>query len=420
MGETGSGWFPLGIRFKLSLVDMKNEAIPVGRPSVLRHANALNILKLLRESVACSRADLVRASGLSAPTITNVVKDLIEQDLVAPLGEGESRGGRPPDMMRFKAERGCLLAVDITVGSLRFLLTDLNGAVLEAHDVSLRGHATTPDAICGLIGEATRLLLKKQKKTKKQLLVLVVGVPAIANVKDGIVLSITPFEQWRSVPLKAMLTRIFGCLVVVQNDTNLAALGERFRGAAQGSEDFVLIAIGKAVGAGIVINGRVHVGSHWSAGEIGYLRLPYLSRKRTTLHEFGELEEVLGSTGIVKSWQEGGASKAKKTMQAEDVLNLAAEGDERAGKVVEDRAGMLADVIVNLSLILNPGLVLLAGPIGCHPVLLAAVRRQLQDSEFAIPELGVGTLGEMAVRWGAISAALDGLPLVLLPAPSNP
>lgn len=399
---------------------MKSEVIPVGRPSVLRHANALNILKLLRESESCSRADLVRASGLSAPTITNVVKDLVEGDLVTALGEGESRGGRPPDMMRFKAERGCLLGVDITIGSVRLLLTDLNGKTLETHEVSLRGRPTTPEAICGLIGDETKVLLKRQKKSRKQLLVVVAGVPAITNVADGVVLSITPFEQWRAVPLRSMLTKIFACLVIVQNDTNLAALGERYCGAARTMDDFVLIAIDKGVGAGIVINGKIHFGAQWSAGEIGYLRLPYLSRRRTSLYEFGELEEVLGSGGIVKSWQEqGGSAKAKAGLRTEEILDLAQAGDARAGKIVEDRAGMLADMIVNLSLILNPRLVLLSGAIGCHPVLLDAVRRQMEGSEFAVPEVGTGTLGEMAVRWGAVSAALDVLPEVLLPAPVN-
>ncbi|SFS21073.1 Sugar kinase of the NBD/HSP70 family, may contain an N-terminal HTH domain [Granulicella pectinivorans] len=402
---------------------MRNEVIPVGRPSVLRHANALNILKLLREAESCSRADLVRASGLSAPTVTNVVKDLIAEDLIAPLGEGESRGGRPPDMMRFKAERGCLLAVDIAVGSLRFLLTDLNGKLLEMQEVSLRGVETTPDAICELIGEITRQLLKRRKKTRKHLLVVVAGVPAITNVAEGVVLSISPFDGWRSVPLGAMLGKVFGCTVAVQNDTNLAALGERFCGGAKDTEDFVLISVEKGVGAGIVINGRIHYGSQWSAGEIGYLRLPHLSRRRTTLYEFGELEEMLCSAGIVKSWQEEGGkpstAKSKKTLTAADVLDMALEGEPRAMKIVQDRAGMLADVILNLSLILNPRQVLLSGTVGCHPALLSAVKTQMEGSEFAVPELGIGTLGETAVRWGGISAALDVLPSVLLRAPGN-
>src|ERR1700689_1384913 len=114
---------------------MKKKSIPIGRPSVLRHTNAHGILKLLREAHSCSRADLVRASGLSAPTITNVVKDLLAANLIEPLGEGESSGGRPPDMIRFKAERGCVLALEITASHISFLLTDLNGLELATHEI---------------------------------------------------------------------------------------------------------------------------------------------------------------------------------------------------------------------------------------------------------------------------------------------
>src|ERR1700745_3019799 len=89
---------------------VKKKLIPIGRPSVLRHTNALSILTLLRECGSCSRADLVRASGLSAATVTKVVKDWLEEALVEPMGEGAWRGGRPPDMLRFKAEHGCILA----------------------------------------------------------------------------------------------------------------------------------------------------------------------------------------------------------------------------------------------------------------------------------------------------------------------
>ena len=135
---------------------MKKKSIPIGRPSVLRHTNAQSILKLLRECGSCSRADLVRASGLSAPTVTNVVKDLLAENLVEPLGEGESSGGRPPDMIRFKAERGCLLAVEISAKSLSFLLTDLNGSELGTQKMSLARRRTTPEAICGYIGEIGR------------------------------------------------------------------------------------------------------------------------------------------------------------------------------------------------------------------------------------------------------------------------
>ena len=395
---------------------VKKKSIPIGRPSVLRHTNAHGILKLLRESGSCSRADLVRASGLSAPTVTNVVKDLLSADLVEPLGEGRSSGGRPPDLLRFKAERGCLLAVEITARNICFLLTDLNGSELDRMEVSLARQKTTPESVCSLIGEELKGLLRKHKMSRDKLLALVVGVPAITNVEEGSVLSITTLESWRSVPLRAMLSKIAGCLVIVENDTNLAAQGEHYRGSAQQVSDFVFINIGTNVGAGIFLRGRIHHGAEWSAGEIAYLRLPSTSRRQLTIHEFGELETVLTNTGILKSWRET-CSKSSHAMDAVGILNLAEEGDPCAIRIVRQRSEIVADIVVNLSLILNPGLILLGGEIGSHPVLIDFVRKQLEGGEFAFTKIAASPPGQRAVLWGCISLALEALPAVLLPQP---
>jgi glucokinase len=401
------------------------KSIPIGRPSVLRHTNAHSILKLLRECGSCSRADLVRASGLSAPTVTNVVRDLLSESLVEPLGEGESSGGRPPDMIRFKAERGCLLAVEISAASLSFLLTDLNGSEIDTQKVSLIDRKTTPEAISGYIGDELKALLRRQKKTRDQLLVLVVGVPAITNVEEGSVLSISTLEGWRSVPLRAMLSKIAKCLVIVENDTNLAAQGEQYCGAARTETDFIYINIGTNVGAGIFLRGRIHHGSQWSAGEIAYLRLPSISRRQPTIHEFGELETVLTTSGILKRWHQeaGKAAKSGRGTESEidalGILRLAQAGDTRAEKIVRYLAEIVADIIVNLSLILNPGLILLGGEVGSHPALISFLRKQLEGGEFAVTKVASSVLGDRAVLWGAISLALDAIPAVLLPQPST-
>ncbi|MGD0910882.1 MAG: ROK family transcriptional regulator [Terracidiphilus sp.] len=401
---------------------MKKKSIPIGRPSVLRHTNAHGILKLLRESGSCSRADLVRASGLSAPTVTNVVKDLLSADLVEPLGEGPSSGGRPPDMLRFKAEHGCLLAVEITSRTIPFLLTDLNGSELERTEVSLAGKNTTPEAICSLIGQELKGLLRRQMKGRDRLLALGVGVPAITNVDEGNVLLISTLKSWRSVPLRAMLSKIAGCPVIVENDTNLAAQGEHFRGSAQGLQDFAFISIGANVGAGIFLDGRIHHGADWSAGEIAYLRLPSISRRQLTIHEFGELESVLTSRGILKSWSEAQGNLSRGSYKADvtalDVLNLAQQGDGCAVKIVRQHSEIVADIIVNLSLILNPGLIVLGGEIGSHPVLIDFVQKQLEGGEFAVTKIASSPPSQQAVLWGCISLAMEALPSVLLPPPT--
>ncbi|HEX4308945.1 MAG TPA: ROK family transcriptional regulator [Acidobacteriaceae bacterium] len=387
---------------------MTKTRVPVGRPFLLRYTNALSILHLLREAGACSRADLVRASGLSAPTVTNVVAWLESAGLIAPLGEGTSNGGRPPDMIRFRAERGCAAAVEIAARSVSFMLADLNGEELARSEVALANRSTTPKAICSMIAAELSRMLRERKKSRAQLVSLVVGVPAITDVEKGLVLAVSPLDNWRNVPLRSMLSKIFACPVLIENDTNLAAQGERYCGSAQGEDNFVYIAIGVGVGAGIMVGGRLHHGSQWSAGEIGYLRLPNVSAGHPTLHRFGELEKVLSIKGIEKSWKlDPSESRVeRRQLKAAAILDLAAGRDTRAHHIVEDRAQLLSDVIVNISLILNPALVLLGGDVGSHPVLLKSVRAKLADSEFAVPHIRSGVLGKAAVLWGGIEVGL--------------
>jgi len=99
-------------------------------------------------------------------------------------------------------------------------------------------------------------------------------LPAIVNVDEGVVVAFSALKDWSNVSLGVMLAREVKCDVTVENDTNLAAQGEYHHGAAQGEGNFVYITIGEGVGAGMFVGGTLHRGAQWSAGEIGYLRVP--------------------------------------------------------------------------------------------------------------------------------------------------
>lgn len=400
---------------------MKKRAVPVGRPSLLRHTNAMSLLHLLREAGASSRADLVRASGLSAPTVTNVVAWLKSADLIAPLGEGESSGGRPPDMIRFKAERGCVAAVEVSARSLNFLLADLNGIEIARQEVSLAKQSTTPKAVCARIAEELNRMLRAQNQSRSRLVGLGVAVPAITDVQSGTVLAISPLENWNEVPLRTMLAKLFSCPILIENDTNLAAQGERYRGAARGEDNFVYITVGMGVGAGIFLGGKIHHGSQWSAGEIGYLRVPNVSIGRAAIHEFGELEKVLSRGGFERAWKLQSAKEGStQKRNATSILDLAAKKESVATRILSERAEVLTDVIVNISLILNPALIVLGGEIGSHPVLVESVQAKLTDSEFAVPRMEASTLGRDAVLWGAVELVLQmSLPTLLPRQPAS-
>ena len=390
--------------------------ILIGRPPLIRQTNAEILLRLLREVGPCSKADLMRASGLSAPSVTNVVATLISAGLVETLGEGDSTGGRPPDILRFNAEHGCVAGVEITRDELRFLLADLNGRQLAHSETFIDQSKSAPREVCQQIGKGLRQLLRDRKLAKTQLLRLTVGVPAIVNVDEGTVLALSALRDWNNVPLGPMLTRELKCQVVVDNDTNLAAEGEFHSGAARGQKDFVFVTIGEGVGAGVFLNGSIYRGSQWSAGEIGYLRVPTISREHPAIHQYGKVERALSAPGILKTWRAGGqASKVRSRVnRVADVWDLAGAGNAEAKRILNQRATILADVILDLALILNPNLILLGGEVGSHPVLLHAVKTLLEGNEFAVARVALGSLGVAAVLWGAVSVALEPTILGLL------
>ncbi|MGC2447047.1 MAG: ROK family transcriptional regulator [Candidatus Sulfotelmatobacter sp.] len=397
---------------------MTRKPVLVGRPPLIRQTNAEILLRFLRESGPCSKADLVRASGLSAPSVTNIVATLISTGLVETVGEGDSTGGRPPDIVRFKAEHGCVAGVEITRDVLRFLLADLNGRELAQTETLIEKSKSTPPLICRQIAKQLWQVLRKRGLSRNRLLRVTVGVPAIVNVDAGTVLAFTALEEWNRVPLGPMLARELKCPVFVDNDTNLAAQGEFHSGAARAESNFVFITIGEGVGAGVFLNGRIYRGSQWSAGEIGYLRVPDVSREHPSIHKYGKLETALSASGILKSWRASALASSfrSRVTRVSDIWDLAASGNAAAKRILRERGTILADVILDLALILNPNLILLGGEVGNHPALLSELHAFLKGSEFAVSRVALGTLGTPAVLLGAVSIAIEPTVLRLLQA----
>ncbi|MDE1163053.1 MAG: ROK family protein [Acidobacteriaceae bacterium] len=377
----------------------------------MRETNARAILSLLKKLGPCSRADLVRKTGMSAPTVANVISDLDERGLIEWMGEGTSSGGRRPDNLRFKAEHGCLAGVDVTADSLRVLLTDLNGERIEELVEALPKDARNPQGVVDALGVSLRALMQKNSLPWKKLLAMTVGVGGITNARDGVVISVGDSSVWRGVPLLEMLRKQFSCALFVENDSNLAAIGEHFNGVAQSEESFIciLITAGSGVGAGIFVNGKIVHGSSWTAGEIGYLHVPNISSMQPALYEYGRLEQILSGPGILRSWNAVSAKSGVpgKIHKALNVLDLAMTGNSTAIKVVHQRARLLSDVVLNLSLTLNPSLFVFGGDLGSHPALLEPTIAMLRKNEVGTARVLPSNLGNSAVVWGALAVSMQ-------------
>ena len=186
---------------------------------------------------------------------------------------------------------------------------------------------------------------------------------------------------WRDVPLRALLEARLGVPAAVENDVNTAAIAEHQIGAAQGIRDFVFIAVGTGIGAGIVLNGRLFHGMDWSAGEIGYMLVPGVSVKPVERGEPGALESIVGGEGIRAQWQSlwrEELTPLSRELVATEIFDHAAAGDSLAQTVLNKSAQTLAYAIYNLAVALNCPLFVLGGSVGMHPALWKRPRRFLR------------------------------------------
>jgi glucokinase len=371
-----------------------------------REGTANELLRLLRRDSPMSRADLVRSSGLTAPTVSAGIAKLMRRNLVVELGHGSSNGGRPPGLLDFNTRYGYVVGVDIGGSFVRVALADLKGSVAGRWNARLKADRN-PTLLTRTVAEAVTQLLRQHKIPGKRVLEVVAGAPGITDVTAGRVLSAPNLTGWHDVPFRDMLQRELRIPVTIENDVNLGALGEGWRGAAKGAANFVFLAVGTGVGAGIVLNHALHHGAKWSAGEVGYMLLPGLPDDPPGADELGALESAVGGKSIEENW--GGhpdrADRSRK-MKATDIFDLAATGDSNARGVMMSVAHYLAMAITNLSLVLDLSTVVLGGGVGEHPALLEAIRRNLEKNEFARPQLVMSSLGGEAQIWGAIWLAL--------------
>jgi glucokinase len=264
--------------------------------------------------------------------------------------------------------------------------------------------------VLDLMREGVDALLREASLPPDSLGAIAAGAPGVTNADKGVVLATSYLMGWRDVPLRQMLEVEFGVPAFVDNDVNLAAIGEQRAGLAQGDSDFVFLAIGTGIGAGIVLNSEVHRGSIWTAGEIGYMLVPGVSDAPVERGKPGALEALVGGEGIKAQWQNRwspGFTALAKNASATEIFDHALKANSLAREVLELAARHLAYAIYNISLILNSPLFVLGGSVGVHPALGDATRQALHKLGARVrPRLICSALGTDAQLIGAIFMAL--------------
>jgi glucokinase len=340
--------------------------------------------------------------------------------LIELLGEGESSGGRPPELLQFNAGHGYVAGADIGGTRLRMMLCDLNGAPVAHWSTQFTTGQKDPVSVCEILHEGLRTMCQQAGVSLERVLHLTAGAPGITDVKEGVVFYAPNLTDWTNVPLRALLEKTTGIASAVENDTNLAAVGEYHQGSAKGVGDFIFIAMGTGVGAGIFLRGYLHHGARWSAGEMGYLGVPGMPRETVNMQSVGQLERMIGGLGVEERWiqrlKRSGYDHEGELVQlrASQIFDLAQEGDPMAMEVLHETAVVLADAIATMTLLFNPELIVLGGGVGSHDCLCRTTERLLQANDFTAPRLRTSFLGTQAQLYGAISLSLAAIESKLL------
>jgi glucokinase len=306
-------------------------------------------------------------------------------------------------------ETGYVVGADIGGTNLRLALAGMDGNVLAKWKVSTAG-IRDPHVVVGLIEEGVESLLEN-RLSRSLLRAVAAGAPGVTNVDEGIVIATSYLMGWRDVPLRALLEARLGVPAAVENDVNTAAIAESQIGAGRGIRDFVFLAVGTGIGAGIVLNGHLFHGMNWSAGEIGYMLVPGTAVEPVETGEPGGLERIVGGEGIKSQWQSlwrEDLTPLPKDLVATQIFDHALAGDSLAQMVLNRSAQTLAYAIYNLAVVLNCPLFVLGGSVGMHPALWNSTRDILAQRDKRVqPKLLRSTLGPDAQVNGAICLAIE-------------
>jgi len=398
------------------------------RPKMQNEINKSIVFNYLRENKSIYRAKVARDLKVSAPTVSKIVDELIRKEYVIEIGKDESTGGKRPTQLKFNSDIGCVIGVDLGKDKIRMARCNFGGNILEKH-VGFKIFYKDKKLLNKIIKEIELFIDKAnlndgKKKKKIPLKAICLGVPADIDIDTGKIKSAPLFEGWEGLKLKEILSEKFNLPIYIDNSTNISAMGDNYCGEGKRFSDLVFLEVSEGIGAGIIIDNQIFRGSYYAAGEVAFI-IAGIENLYSTYKIKGYMEEVASPRSFEKE-----AAKAikngKKTLMKEIVsgdltkidssivCKAASLGDSIANEIIKKVVEHLAIIIINLTLILNPQIIIIGGDICTMPEVNNLFIDPLKSIvkgviPFKLPEIKLSLLGEDGGVVGASFFAVDKL-----------
>jgi glucokinase-like ROK family protein len=354
----------------------------------VRQINLSLIMHSLRTQAPISRASLSQITQLNKTTVSDLINELYERGLVKELGMQSSGTGRPATLLALNPEAGYIVSAEIGVDFLEVLVTDFAPqAISQVKEPIIPG--TSPEAVLERLVTLLHQASAEGQAVSKNFLGLAVGVPGMVDQATGTIL-FAPNLKWRNVPLLARLEQEnFGVPLFVDNEANMATLGEHYFGAAQGYSEVLYLSANVGLGGGLLRDGQLYRGATGVAAEYGHMTLdPYGERCNCGNH--GCWETFVNQNALCKkivTAVKGGEDSIlaekiqgrRDCVSVEMIVEAAQAGDPLAIRAIEEVGRYLGIGIASLLNALNPEIVVLGGILSiASEFLLPAANSEIQ------------------------------------------
>ncbi len=377
-----------------------------GTFQLMKSVNKSNILNKIRKSEPISRAQIAKETQLTPPTVSSIVKELLDQGIVRESTLGNSKGGRKPTMLLINTDACYVIGVDAGPERVECILTDLSGEIFERVSSKLKTPITN-DEFIAILKENINETIQSSTKRKDKIIGIGVAMHGVVDVTAGTSL-IAPNLDLRNIPIKAELEEEYDLIIKVENDARAMALGESWFGGHGDLKSMVAVNIGRGVGSGIVINGKLYHGEKNIAGEIGHM----------TIDINGDICEC-GNRGCLQTFASGDAvakrardqihrDKDSDTLTGQKIHELAQTGDISYIEILQETGRAIGVGLTNLIHLINPSEIVLGGGVmKGEKFILPAIKKTI-DQRALTPEarktaVTVTKLGDDATLLGAVS-----------------
>ncbi|AIQ51823.1 ROK family transcriptional regulator [Paenibacillus sp. FSL R7-0331] len=376
-----------------------------GTPKAMRNMNEMLILDRIIAGGPQSRADLSRETGLSKPTISSAVAQLIGRGLVRETGRAENAQGRKATLLEFNQKCFYTIGVDLGATRIRMALADMGGEICHYKQLVMPAENLAEPDFQAFLVQGFDELLAEAGLNWDSIQSAAFGIPGVVDPADGKVSELVSPLGGREATLKlTALTQLFPVPVVTENDVNLAALAEYTLSGQGFSGSLLYFSIGEGTGGGLILGREIYRGLGGGAGELANVML-----------SAGRLEDILSAGGLkqlasrISAEHDSSANPlfAEPGVSAEQIFDEVRSGNALAESILDAYCGLLAEALGSISAVIAPERIVLGGGIGGNGDLLLHRLEAGLAQLHRKPQLSVSGNGDKDVVLGAIQIAIQ-------------